>query len=208
MSRLKSGQSSRFSMLPKFGEWLLDHMLDQADSEVLLGDFAEEYDYLVKTEGVRVAWEWYWPEMLKSTPALLYFVKQKLTGRYIMERLFFGRDHHRLAYVGFFLILPALILCLGGILQSALGVRQFNEAINFDLFVFNPVIIMGGLILAFGLNLIPVIRLKYEDGTLIGLIKIRGNLLNLSLIVLISTVLSVIFLYLLAENFQIFAMFR
>lgn len=124
-----------------------------------------------------------------------------------MEKLAFLQQHHKLAGLGFVLTIPALILVFGGILQSGFGVPQVNEAVNYDLFIFNPIILMGGLGLAFGLNLISVMRVTFQvqDGSLVSTIKIQGKPLNLSLVVFIALLCTTIFLYLLVENFQVFA---
>ncbi|MCZ6485356.1 MAG: sigma-70 family RNA polymerase sigma factor [Acidobacteria bacterium] len=52
-----------------------------------------------------------------------------------------------------------------------------------------------------------VIRLKFQNGSLTGTLILRGKLLNLGLLTFISLLLCTIFLYLLAENIQIFARF-
>ena len=110
-----------------------------------------------------------------------------------------------LAGLGFIFVVPALILCVGGVLQSLAGIRAFNNLINYDLLIFNPAILIGGLVIAIALNLLPVVRIKFQDGSLIGMIKLQGRLLNLGLLTFIGLMATIIFLYLLAENLQIFA---
>ena len=90
-------------------------------------------------------------------------------------------------------------------MQSLFGASQFHNAIDFHSFIFNPAIILGGLVLAFGLNLIPVMRIYFREGNLVGMIKVQGRFLNLGFITAITLIMAVIFLYLLAKNFQIFA---
>jgi len=119
-----------------------------------------------------------------------------------------SRQDHRIAALGLLLIVPALILCFTGILQSLLGTSQFNDTLaifKLDSLLFHPVVLLGGLSLAFALNLITVARLRIQDGSLTGTIQLRGKLLNLGLLACIGLLLSIIFLYLLTENFQIFA---
>lgn len=123
-----------------------------------------------------------------------------------MEKsLHLSQPNVRLAGVGLVLIIPALILCAAGVTQVLLGMNGFSSAINFDLLIFNPVVLLGGLFLALALNLLPVMRVKFQDGSLIGAIKVRNNVLNLSLLTFGGILLGVIFLYLLAENFYTFA---
>ena len=90
-------------------------------------------------------------------------------------------------------------------MQSVAGSTSFNDVVNFDLFIFNPIIILGGLALAFGLNLASVARLRFQDGSLVGTIKFQGKFLNLGLLTFVGLLLGIIFVYLLAENFQVFA---
>ncbi len=122
-----------------------------------------------------------------------------------MSKLLVSQNGVKLAGFGFVLIIPSLLLVTGGILQSVFGASHFNDAIDFLSFLFNPAIILGGLMLAFGLNLIPVMRIYFREGKLVGMVKVQGRLLNLGLITAITLLTAVIFLYLLAENFQVFA---
>jgi hypothetical protein len=74
-----------------------------------------------------------------------------------------------------------------------------------DSLLFNPVVLLGGLILAFILNLVPVARIKIADGSLTGTIQLRGKVSNLGVLAGVGFLLGIIFLYLLAENSGIFA---
>ena len=116
-----------------------------------------------------------------------------------------SQQNYKMAGLGLVLIIPALILCTGGLALSLLGMNAFSSAINFDLFIFNPAVLLGGLFLAFILNLLVVAPVKIQDGSLTAAIRLRGKVLNLGLLTCIGLLLSIIFLYLLAENFQIFA---
>ena len=116
-----------------------------------------------------------------------------------------SRQNRKIAVLGVFLIIPALILCAAGAAQSLLGMNGFSNAINFELFIFDPALLMGGLFLAFALNLLTIARLKIQNGNLTGSLILRGRLLNLGLLTSVSLLLCSIFLYLLAENFQVFA---
>ena len=185
---------------PGLGEGILRLFLPQEDRETVLGDFAEEYYRVADDFGLKRAWGWYWLEILKSTPSLILLTQRKLKRSTMMERLSLLQQNNKVAAAGFILSVPAFILVFGGILQSGFGFSQFNEAVNHDIFIFHPIILMGGLVLAFGLNLIPVVRLKFEDGSLIGTLKIRGKLLNLGFVMFCSLLAAIIFVYLLFES--------
>jgi len=124
-----------------------------------------------------------------------------------MKNVSLLQNENRLATAGLIFIIPALILATSGILFSIFGLPQFNQAIDFDLWIFHPLVVMGGLMAAFGLNLLPVVRLnvRLEEGSLISTIKIQGKPLSLALIGLVTLLVMIIFVYLLAENLQIFA---
>jgi len=185
--------------LPRLGEKVLGFLLRQDDREGVIGDFAEECELIAGRCGAGAARRWFWLELLRSMPALIILSHKKL------RRNFMKQNNIRLAAIGIILILPALALCVGGILQSGFGLSQFNEAINFDMLFFNPAVLIGGLGLAVGLNLWPVVRIRFQDGNLVGTVKVRDSVANLGLIALISLLTGIIFLYLLAENLQIFA---
>jgi len=191
---------------PKLGQKLLYCLLVQEDCEAILGDLAEEYALVANQAGLRKARWWYWLEVLRSIPALfLLFNQKKLFRSLMMKNFSFLQQTNRQAIVSLILLIPAFLLVFGGILQSFWGITQVNEALNFNLFIFHPLILMGGIVLAFGLNLIPIVHIEYQDGNLVSIIKVKGNLLNLGLISAVAFLLAAIFLYALAENFQLFA---
>jgi hypothetical protein len=112
--------------------------------------------------------------------------------------------NNKLALSGMMLVLPALLLVSGGVAQSGFGITQINNALNFNLILFHPVIILGGLTLALTLNLWPIIRINYQDGVVVGRLIIKDRLLNVGLISCIGLLGGALFLYLLAENLQLF----
>ena len=186
------------------GNRLLGILLRDADREAILGDFAEEYQTILKRSGTRKARSWYWLEILRSALPLLYLAFGKIAVGRIIEKMLLQNDN-RLAGAGLLFSLPALLLCIGGIMQSFFGLTHFNQALNFDWFFFHPAILLGGLVLSIGLNLIPVFRLRFVEGNLIGTLVIRSKLVNLGVVLLTIIFLTIIFLYVLAENFQVFA---
>jgi hypothetical protein len=82
------------------------------------------------------------------------------------------RNQKRLAAIGVFLILPALVLCLSGLLK-------FDVPYS----LIHPALVIGGLVGALAL-------------------KLRGSLINLCVASLSLALLGVIALYVFVENFQ------
>jgi hypothetical protein len=105
------------------------------------------------------------------------------------------QNQKRLAAVGAFLIIPALALCLSGLLK-------FNVPYSF----IHPALVIGGLIGALAINLFPIAtaHTHLENGNLVGAlsIKLRGSLINLCVVSLSIALLGVIALYVFVENFQ------
>ena len=109
------------------------------------------------------------------------------------------------AGIGFLLMIPALLLCGGGLLLSLFGVYTVNNAIDFSLFIFHPAVILSGVFIACFLNLFPAWHVAYKTGDIISALHLRGRGLNLTVVACVGFVLTTIFIYLLAENFQKFA---
>jgi hypothetical protein len=101
----------------------------------------------------------------------------------------------RLAVVGFALVLPACLVCLSGLLRF-----HVPDAL------IHPALVVGGLLMALALNLLPVLRMstRREDGSLVGTVglRIEGGLLNLAVAAASLLMTAVILMYLFLENFQ------
>ncbi len=112
------------------------------------------------------------------------------------------------AFVGCVFLLPACIIVVAGLTQSLLGFSEFNEALERTgvLSVLDhPAVVIGGLVIAFGINAIPIFKLKFvrEDGTLVGMVRTKNTILNLAAIALTLFLFVSILGYSIAENFQI-----
>jgi hypothetical protein len=109
------------------------------------------------------------------------------------ERMMSGNIH--IAIMGFFLLLPALVLCLSGLL----GLEPPAALIH-------PVLVMGGLFLAFGLNAMAILQVRFghSEGTLVARISIRmrGTVLNLTAFALCCFLFATMTVYLFLENFR------
>jgi hypothetical protein len=66
---------------PKVAGWILKIMARYEDNVSLRGDFDEEFEVMVESEGHLRAWFWYWSHLLKSFPR---FIADILYWRFVM----------------------------------------------------------------------------------------------------------------------------
>ena len=101
------------------------------------------------------------------------------------------------AFAGFILLLPALTVASLGIL---------NVDFDANAVWVHPVLVMGGLLVAFLLNAYPVVKfgLSEGEGILVGTVavRLRGCGANLAILALTTVLFLVIAVYLFVENFQ------
>ena len=109
---------------------------------------------------------------------------------------------------------PGLLLVGAGVLETLTGSPQLLQALertlyNREITVFrllqHPATILIGLVLALGLNLVPLLRLHLEsqDGSLVGSVALRIRGSHLAVGMLAAGLLVVIFGYSFTENFRI-----
>ncbi len=72
---------NRHNTPPRLAAWLLERLRPHGDSDIVLGDFEEEYHYLRARYGARYAHWWYWRQVLLSLPG---FTTQLVTWSLIM----------------------------------------------------------------------------------------------------------------------------
>jgi hypothetical protein len=121
------------------------------------------------------------------------------------------RSGVRQALLGLLFALPALLLVVGGILQSTgvladdLAGSVGGAASGVLRTLQHPVFILGGLLLAFLLNARPVVRLglRREPQAWVGSLTVRGRLWNLLSIGLALALLGAILGYAFVENFRV-----
>lgn len=72
-------------------------------------------------------------------------------------------------WISLIALIPALMLVIPGILQSGFGYLSANDARDALFasvpaleFLINPVILMGGLLLAFVINILPAMTFRFE----------------------------------------------
>ena len=82
---------------------------------------------------------------------------------------------------------------------------DYSTAIDFDLFVFHPLIIIGGLTATIVINVSQIYRSRMQRGGLDRTLLFSENWENLAIVLSAFVLMIVIALYLLAENFRVFA---
>ena len=193
---------------PRWAERLLELLVGPEEREAVLGDFSEEFRGRAPESGRRAAYE-YWRELLLSSP---HFLRRRL------ERSLLRRGIHmdtksgvRQALLGLVLIAPALLLVATGVLQSAgvlsdsQGRSLADQATGLLRGLYHPAVILGGLLLAFALNVRPVLRvdLKRQAQAIVGTVTVRGRLWNLVSVGLALGLLGAILGYAFVENFRV-----
>jgi hypothetical protein len=101
----------------------------------------------------------------------------------------------QVAVASFALLLPALVLAACGVL----GLEPPAALVH-------PVLVMGGMLLAFTLNAMSVLRIRVgqDEGILVGTIsiRVRGKAMNLTALMLSCLLFTTITAYLFVENYQ------
>lgn len=110
----------------------------------------------------------------------------------------------QLALIGAVLSFPAALIVVTGLAQGLFGLHQLNDALDFTFekigalkALIHPVVVIGGLAIALGLNALPVFKFTFipEDGTLVGVLRTKGRILNLATIAFSAFLLVSIFGY-------------
>ena len=123
---------SRPDTPPRLGAWLLERLRPHGDSDVLLGDFEEEYHYLSARYGARYARRWYRKQVLLSIPGfatqLVYWSLTMLRNYLIIA----GRQlvkNGRYTVINVFGLSVALACCIVAYLNHdfSYGYDKFHE---------------------------------------------------------------------------------
>ena len=199
---------------PFVPERILSLLSTGREREAILGDFTEEFNQIVSQRSPRRACIWYWLQLCQSAPSLGRLkMEREMKRRGFLMRIQSMGDK-RIIFIGFLLLIPTFMIAIPGLLQSALGITTPNEFLDrlylqtpiLEILI-NPVIILGGLFLAFALNTSQVIRfsIQRQEDSLAGTIVLRGGLLHWGIVLTCLFFVLVISAYALAENFQVFA---
>ncbi len=106
----------------------------------------------------------------------------------------FSKKRNMAAFVGSFLVIPALLVPLAGVVNF--GAKNL---------LIHPVLVMGGLFIAFTLNAAAVLRVRVKpvEGVSVGFTMLDGRKLNASLLFVSLLMASVLTIYVFTENFRI-----
>jgi hypothetical protein len=111
-----------------------------------------------------------------------------------------------LAAAGFISDIPALTIVASGMLQVVFGLTGMADALAGNSLlrvVNNPITVLGGLLFAIGLNVIPIfrLRLEYQQGAVQTVITTHLRLLNIAVLCLSIFLFTAILMYAFGENF-------
>lgn len=115
------------------------------------------------------------------------------------------------ALVGILLDIPALIIVALGVSQVLFGETEIHKMIYSFLtpqnLIIHPVLVLGGMLIAVGLNAAPVFRVQLapHNGSLVTTIITEWKSLNTAVLALSLFLLTNILLYAFVENFRIVA---
>jgi hypothetical protein len=116
-----------------------------------------------------------------------------------------SQNHNAIALGSIILSLPALIPVILGISFSVFGLSMASSITDTMGIFVNPVIILGGIFLAFVLNALTTIQIRIiSEKDVVSLnIRVRKFYINWGIILLTGTLALIILLYGIVENFHI-----
>jgi hypothetical protein len=155
---------------PRAAERFLTLLLTQDASESVLGDFSELFNVKARQSSLRKAQLWYWIQIFNSAPCLIRLKLSNELERKLETMIKNLNLHNKSSlWVSLIALIPALLLVIPGIMQSGLGYFGPNEALGAMFakapaleILLSPVVLLGGLLLAFILNLTPAVKLRVE----------------------------------------------
>ena len=198
-------------------ERLLARLVGAELAEAILGDLQELRPTVEARWGKAASWLWLALEVVRGAAALTAQRLRPAGGR-LKEKQSMdnwnARFRRAAAAIGLVACLPAVTLVVGGLLQSDWSTPALRSALertlfNRDLFGFrvliHPATVLSGLLLAAGLNLLPLLRLRLErrPGTLVGMLSLRIRAVHLLVALFAVGLLGVILGYGFTENFKV-----
>ncbi|MBI3766611.1 MAG: hypothetical protein HY277_08965 [Ignavibacteriales bacterium] len=116
--------------------------------------------------------------------------------------------HYRwLALGGIIGCIPAMMIVTLGMSQVLFGLTDVGESIGLTAqgFILHPILVLGGLFVAIGLNVTPVFRIQVQSqaGAMTTMITTHWKTLNVVVLLLGLVLLCSILGYAFTENFRI-----
>lgn len=154
---------------PAFGEMVMSLLLTDENSEEILGDLTEMFNKHAQ-QNLRKAQIWYSVQIILSAPLLSQIKLSNKLERNISNMSASLKIHNKSSlWISLIAVMPALVLIIPGILQSGFGYFGANDArdglfatVPALEFLLNPIILMGGLLLAFVVNVLPAMTFRFE----------------------------------------------
>lgn len=195
---------------PALAERLLARSLPQASRDSVLGDLHEIYEQAAAQHGLAVANARYWLEILRALPGFwLFSLETSTLRRQTVTGKIFTENHKWPFYLGLLLLIPALLLVVPGLLQGFVGAESFDRFLDqvpvidrLINWVDRPVFVLGGVLLAFGLSLMSLVRVTIKDHgkDFEGIVVLRKNI-SLWVLLSLATLLGfALLLYAIGEN--------
>jgi hypothetical protein len=200
---------------PKLAEKVMFRLLPPDLRDGVLGDFAEEFEERAVGNGRFLPLIWYWQQLLKSVPAFCWLsVTYQLERRWIPMFKSLSTREKQTFSISILCLIPVLLITIPGLFHSFFGQSTMMNAVSLffsnnqflSIFI-HPVVIIGGLLIALLLNVMPVFNLSLanQEDRIIGAISLKkGYILQYTVISICFLIGLIIFTYLLAENFQLF----
>ena len=200
-----------FFQPPRLAERLLASILTPDDAEAVLGDFAELFNTNAYQSNLQKAQFWYWIQTFKSAPSLIRLKLSNELERKLETMIKNLNLHNKSSlWISLIALIPALLLVIPGIMQSGLGYLGPNDALD-TMFakapalqiLLSPIVLLGGLLLAFILNLTPAIKLRFErqpEG-LTSVITFKPVILHWIFVGMSLLIVGMILVYAFFENF-------
>jgi hypothetical protein len=196
---------------PALGETIISLLLTEENCEEILGDLAEMFNAHGHQSGLRKAQNWYYIQIIRSAPLLFQLKLSNILERNFQTMSTNLNNHNKSSlWISLIALIPAMALIIPGFLQSGFGYYGANDARDALFaaapvleFLINPIILMGGLLLAFTMNVLPAMTLHFErkpEG-LTSIITFKPVLLHWVFIGVSVLMVGIIFLYAFFENF-------
>ena len=173
----------------------------------IVGDFVEEFEDMARGNGRFWANYWLMEQLIGSTPTLCHRRWQTMIAS-------LTKRDKQLLILSVLMLIPAMLVGVPGVIFSVFGVAAPMNTVFETLrssvwleWLINPLVVIGGIGLAFLLTAWPVVQLDFNNkqDQFVGSLTIRkGYWLHLGVLGTAVLFMLTIFIYLFAENIGFF----